>query len=162
MMHTSSVTTAEATNPNAQSTMSGRSDLWNLLADVICIAVDLEMYPLIAVDDTHARLGTCLVMKVIVPKHRGAAAKASKAISAVLSCVVNRHRFQLLCTEWVRRSRGDCDGYSWLNRERATHKFVCSAASLDQRYGSGLSCIVRPGRFHCEVSCGVSEAAFQP
>ena len=58
-------------------------------------------------------------------------------------CVVNRHRFQLPCTEWVRRSGSDCDGYSWLNRERAAHKFVCSAASLDQRYGSGLSDIVR-------------------
>ena len=29
---------------------------------------------------------------------------------AVLKCVVNRHRFQLPCTEWVRRSRSDCDG----------------------------------------------------
>lgn len=79
MMHTSSVTTAEATNPNAQSTMSGRSDLWNLLADVICIAVDLEIYPLIAVDDTHARLGTCLVMKVIVPKRQGDGGESTKA-----------------------------------------------------------------------------------
>ena len=61
-----------------------------------------------------------------------------------LKCVVNRHHFQLPCTEWVRRSGSDCDGCSWLNRERAAHKFVCSAASLDRRYGSGLSDIVRP------------------
>jgi hypothetical protein len=36
-MHTSSVTTAEATKPNAQSTTSRVSDLRNLLGDMICM-----------------------------------------------------------------------------------------------------------------------------
>jgi hypothetical protein len=66
-----------------------------------------------------------------------------------MNCVVNRHRFQLPCTEWVRRSGSDCDGFSWSNREEVAHKFVCSAASLNRRYGNGLSDIVRPARTAC-------------
>ncbi len=75
---------------------------------------------------------------------KGVPPTRSAEFESPIMCVVNRHHFQLPCTEWVRRSGSDCDGYSWLNRERAAHKFVCSAASLDQRYGSGLSDIVRP------------------
>jgi hypothetical protein len=46
-------------------------------------------------------------------------------------CVVNRHHFQLSCTEWVRRSGSGCDGFSRSNREGVSHKFVRSAASLN-------------------------------
>jgi hypothetical protein len=63
-----------------------------------------------------------------------------------MKCVVNRHRFQLPCTEWVRRSGSDCDGFSWLSKERVAHRFACSAVFLDRRCGNGSRDIVRPAR----------------
>jgi hypothetical protein len=58
--------------------------------------------------------------------------------------LVNRHHFQLPVPNGYGDREAIAMGTVWLNRARAAHKFICSAASLDQRYGSGLSDIVRP------------------